>query len=117
MKQKTIYKCEHCGMEFESANDCLIHEKKHTKVEVKVGDRVNVISVGKIYDTYWKFFIENQLPLSLLARYQYDRFDIDPTKEYIVEYIGNETDKICVIKEGDYGRVFLIRIGGVEKAD
>lgn len=33
MIQKTVYKCDYCGSEFETENECLNHEKKHTKVD------------------------------------------------------------------------------------
>lgn len=86
--------------------------------DIKVGDKVKITDVGKLYSAYWKFFVENQLSFSLLGRYQYDRGDIDTKEKYVVEYISyhnTNMNKICVISE-DYedGKVFLIGMDGVK---
>lgn len=39
MTQKTVYKCDYCGSEFETENECLNHERRHTKV-----DKINKIT-------------------------------------------------------------------------
>ena len=86
--------------------------------DIEVGDKVRITYVGKLYSTYWKFFVENQLSPSLLGRYQYERSDIDTKEKYVVEYIGehsNKKDKVCVIREDyEYGKVFLIDMDGVK---
>lgn len=55
MIQKTVYRCDYCGSEFETENECLNHEKKHTKVD-KIN---NVIYYTGEYPVMIEVLMEN----------------------------------------------------------
>lgn len=37
MTEKTVYRCDFCGLEFEKETDCTNHEKMHVEIDEIIG--------------------------------------------------------------------------------
>lgn len=44
MTEKTVYRCDFCGLEFENENDCTNHEKSHVEVDEIIGSSYSLNS-------------------------------------------------------------------------
>jgi hypothetical protein len=86
----------------------------------KVGDRVRVANPGRSYQTYGSWFEENQIAVSVAARYAYGQ-DVKENTVGTIRFIGKhhqEKDKILCLIEGDQtwdGKPFyLVEASGLE---
>lgn len=86
----------------------------------RIGDRVKVTNPGRSYVTYSDWFEENQIAVSVAARYAYGQ-DVKENTVGTIRFIGKhhkEKDKILCLIEGDQtwdGKPFyLVEASGLE---
>ena len=86
----------------------------------KVGDRVKVTHPGLSYQTYYDWFEENQIPVSVAARYAYGQ-SVKQNTSGIIKFIGkhrSEKDKILYLIESDQTwqsqPFYLVEASGLE---
>lgn len=86
---------------------------KDSKRGIKIGDKVKIIDIEEIYDSYWKWFDD----FEMAKRYQmfgnpstictYKIVAMGPHEE-------QEKDIVCAI-EDEEGKIYLIRNQGIKK--
>lgn len=86
----------------------------------RVGDRVKITNPGKTYVTYSDWFEENQISVSIAARYAYGQ-DVKENTLGTIKFIGKhrrENDKILCLIEADQTRdgkpFYLVEASGLE---
>lgn len=86
---------------------------------IAVGDRVKVVDVGCIYETYWKWVVNNINDPGLIARYSYNG-NIDLNATYRVKAIAPHEDDCnrmlaYIERDGFVSACYLISVDGIRK--
>lgn len=89
------------------------------KKRIAVGDRVKVADAGCIYETYWKWVVNNINDPGLIARYSYNG-NIDLNATYRVKAIApheNDCNRMLayIERDGFASACYLISVDGIRK--
>ena len=104
---------------FETGAKLAMNRLFEKEKELKVGDKVRVVSAGMLYSTYDEWVVRNIADKRLIARYQYNR-SIDTSKVYRIRKIAlhsTSVKRVLAYIESTWDEsCFLIGIEGIEKA-